>query len=272
MQSQEILEGYFESSDIKHFQREMQMGNSRFWSRFNEFPDLEGAAILDIGSGWGSLCVDMASRGAKQVVGLDIKCELVDFANRYVIKNYPHLVDIIHFECLDLKYYDEQAVFDIIVSKDSFEHIIDLSGMLHEMKKRLKPGGKIYSGFGPLYASPYGDHDSRSRILKPWGVFGQILAVIPWAHLFLEPTLVTMNNRYQERKITSMNDIQLNKFSWSDYLEIFRKSGFSIVYLRKNNSASMPSRLLSILAKLPFLEDLCIHNVYCILEKAAGQK
>lgn len=266
MESQDMLEGYFESSDIKHFQRG-EFDNPRFWSRFNGFPDFEGAAILDVGSGWGSLCVDMASGGAKKIVGLDIKCELVDFANRYVRKHYPHLIDIIQFECLDLKNYDEQAVFDIIVSKDSFEHIIDLSVMLDEMKIRLKPGGKIYSGFGPLYTSPYGDHDRRRTILKPWGIFGQVLALIPWAHLILEPTLVTMNNRYRERKITSMRDLQLNKFAWSDYLEIFRKSGFEIIYLVKNNSISMPSRILSILAKTPFMEDFFIHNVYCILEK-----
>jgi SAM-dependent methyltransferase len=266
MQSPEILDGYFNRSDIEHFQRG-KFENPRFWSRFNEVPNFKGAAILDIGSGWGSLCVDMASSGATKVVGLDIKCQSVDFATRYVSRNYPHLVDSIRFECLDLKHYDEHAVFDIVVSKDSFEHIIDLSSMLNEMKNRLKPGGRIYSGFGPLYTSPYGDHTRRKILLKPWGIFGQVLALIPWAHLFLEPTLVTMNNRYREKKITSMRDLQLNKFAWSDYLEIFRKSGFDIVYLSKNNSTSTPSRILSALARIPFLENFCIHNVYCILER-----
>jgi SAM-dependent methyltransferase len=270
MESQEILEEYFECSDIEHFQRGKDE-NSRFWSRFNEIPSFEGAAVLDVGSGWGSLGVDMASAGAKKVVGLDIKCRLVDFANCYTKKICPHLAETIQFECLDLKHYDEQAVFDIIVSKDSFEHIIDLSGMIEEMKKRLKPGGKIYAGFGPLYTSPYGDHDRRRTILKSWGIFGQILALIPWLHLLIEPILVTMYNRYREKKITSIRDLQLNKFAWSDYREIFRKSGLNIVYLSKNNSVSMSSRLLSILAKLSFLEDLCIHNVYCILEKAVDQ-
>jgi len=52
MQSQEILEGDFTSSDIKHFQRG-KFENPRFWSRLNEIPSFEGAAILEIGSGMG---------------------------------------------------------------------------------------------------------------------------------------------------------------------------------------------------------------------------
>ena len=210
---------------IKYF-RKGEFLNSRFWSRFNNSPNFKEASILEIGSGTGSLCVEMASKGAKKVVGLDIDHELIDFANCYVKEFFPNLANIIQFECLDLKNYDDPAFFDIIVSKDSFEHIIDLELMLDEMKKRLKPGGKIYSGFGPLYTSPYGDHDRRRNILKPWGIFGKILSLIPWAHLFLNSTLIKMNNRYRQRKINSIKDLQLNTLAWSDYFKIFQKSGF----------------------------------------------
>ena len=263
MQSEE----YFDNSYIDYFQKG-DFENTRFWSRFNNFPNFEDTSVLEIGSGTGSLCVSIASKGAKKVVGLDINQGLIDFANGYLKKINPHLVNIVQFECLDLKYYNEEIDFDIIVSKDSFEHIIDLSSMLNEMKKRLKPGGKIYAGFGPIYSSPYGDHDRRKTILKRWGIFGQIIAKIPWGHLFFERTLITMNNRFQKKKINSMKDLQLNTLKWSDYFEIFQNSGLDIIYLQRNSSHSIQAHILSLLAKTHLLEDYCIFNCYIILKKS----
>lgn len=252
-------------TDIDHFKRE-EYENPRFWSRFGEVPDLRGATVLDVGSGWGSLCVDMALAGAKKVVGLDIKSELVDFANEYLRQNYPQLTSIVDFKDVDLRDYDE-VTFDYIISKDSFEHIIELDRMLSEMKKRLAPGGRIYTGFGPLYTSPYGDHDRRRVILGPWGFWGRLLALTPWGHLFMESIVIDMNNRYRERKVNSMYDLGLNKMSASDYRRAFHESGLSIVEFRINQSTSIQSRVFALLARIPFLEDYCTHSIYCILEK-----
>ena len=242
--------------------------NPRFWSRFSEMPNLKAARIIDIGSGWGSLCVDMALAGAEKVVGLDLKSDLVDFSNIYVQLKYPQLKGAIEFKELHLKNYDENG-FDYIVSKDTFEHIVDLDVMLCEMKKRLKPGGRIYAGFGPLYKSPYGDHDRRRTIFKPWGLWGRLLTLIPWAHLFMESLMIDMHNRYREKKINSIRDLGLNTLALSDYRDVFSESGLSIVDFRVNVSSSIKSKNLSLLKCVPPFEDFCTHNIYCILENPA---
>ena len=239
--------------------------NPIFWSRFSEIPNLKGARIIDIGSGHGSLCVDMALAGAKKVVGLDLRSDLVDFSNIYVQLKYPQLKNIIEFKASHLKNYDEDG-FDYIVSKDTFEHILDLNVMLCEMRKRLKPGGRIYAGFGPLYRCPYGDHDRRKTIFKPWGHWGRMLSLIPWGHLFMESLMICLHNRYCERKINSIEETGLNKLAMSDYQKIFSESGFLIFDIRKNVSKSIRSKILSVGRRLPFLEDFCTHNIYCILE------
>ena len=169
---------------------------------------------------------------------------------------------------MHLKNYDENG-FDYIVSKDTFEHIVDLDVMLCEMKKRLKPGGRIYAGFGPLYKCPYGDHDRRRTIFKPLGLCGRMLALIPWGHLFMEPLMICMHNRYRERKINSIRETGLNKLALSDYQKIFSESGLSIVNIRKNMSSSIKSKILSFGGRVPFLENFCTHNIYCILENPA---
>ncbi len=165
-----------------------------------------------------------------------------------------------------MKYYD-QVTFDYIVSKDTFEHIIDLDVMLNEMRKRLKAGGRIYAGFAPLYTSPYGDHDRRRTILRPWGFWGRLLALIPWGHLFMESTLIKMNNRYRERKISSIYDLGLSKMSVSDYRRAFHEAGLANISFRTNQSDRVVSKIFSSLGIIPCLEDYFTYNIYCILER-----
>jgi 2-polyprenyl-3-methyl-5-hydroxy-6-metoxy-1,4-benzoquinol methylase len=71
-------------ADVDHLKRG-EYENPRFWSRFGQVPDFRGAVILDVGSGWGSLCVDMALAGVKRVVGLEDYC----IHNVYAILEQP---------------------------------------------------------------------------------------------------------------------------------------------------------------------------------------
>ena len=56
----------FKQSDVAFFRRG-EWDNPRFWSRLGQKPDVRGVTVLEVGSGWGSLCVDMARQGAKRV-------------------------------------------------------------------------------------------------------------------------------------------------------------------------------------------------------------
>ena len=58
----------FKQVDIDNFKRGGRE-NPIFWSRFRESTRLAGATVLDVGSGWGRLCVDIAQAGAVRVIG-----------------------------------------------------------------------------------------------------------------------------------------------------------------------------------------------------------
>jgi len=238
---------------LKYFQRG-ERDNPKFWSRFDERPSLRGKRVLDVGCGHGSLCVDTAKAGAAQVVGLDLNAERIDFATANVQQNYPELLSTLSFQQINLKDYPVEA-FDYILSKDSFEHILDLPGMLAEMGKRLTPGGRIYAGFGPLYNSPFGDHDmTYSRI--------------PWAHVFLgKKRFAERVDRRWTHEVNSIYDLGLNGLSFADYRRIFQESGLNIVYFETNCSTKTISKVFSILRRVPPLTEYFTHNIYCILER-----
>lgn len=257
-----------EPADVDYFQRG-RVENPEFWRRLVDQPRFQGKQVLDVGCGLGALCVDMASAGAARVVGLDTEAKLIAFARQYTARAYPHLGDTLEFYDEDLGKFDQDN-FDIIVSKDSFEHIMDLNGMLRSMTVRLKPGGRIYAGFGPLYNSPFGHH-GRVATRLPWRQF-------PWAHLWeSEAKIVERLNRlrdqgepvfaYQEGPLTGIRDLGLSMYSLADYRRFIYGSGLKVVRFEANRSKQPLSHLLSVLRQIPALEEYCTHNIYCILEK-----
>jgi len=256
--------------DIAYFKRG-EWENAVFWQRMGGQPRFAGARVLDVGCGLGSLCVSMALAGARKVVGLDTETKLIEFANHYARSHYPQVAEALEFRDLDLQDYHGEA-FDIIVSKDSFEHIMDLEGMLDEMKQHLAPGGRIYAGFGPLYNSPFGHH-GRILTCLPWRQF-------PWGHLLEseERIVARMNRRraaggkifcYHDGPIGSIRDLGLNMNSFADYRRILAESGLRLAEFRLNQSTRLFSKISSLLRGLPGLEEYFTHNIYCILEKSA---
>lgn len=243
--------------DIDYF-RLGETENPKFWSRFN-YPPMEGKQLLDVGCGHGSLCISAAQAGAARVVGIDIDTERIEFAQAYLAQTFPELQDRVEFRAIALEEYPLEQ-FDYIVSKDSFEHILNLEATIAEMSQRLVPGGRIFSGFGPLYNSPYGGH---ARIHRH--IFN-----LPWVQVILpDLVLVKLVNRGREpdRQVNSVYELGLNKLALRDYQRIMHDSGLNVVMLTVNHSTNTVSRLFSLLRQIPFLEEYFSHNIYCILEK-----
>ena len=226
-----------------------------FWRRLGGKPDLKDATVLEVGCGYGQLCFDMALSGAKEVVGIDINLKSIESANEYLKTYYPEIKDKINFVNTDVKNYDSQVCFDYIVSENTFEHIINLKEELDEICKRLKVGGKIYTGFGPLYKSPYGGH-------------GRMKMPIPWGHLiFPEPMVIKWVNMHREEKVNSIYELGLNKTALADYKRLFNRTGLSILYFKVNHGDRLMSRIFSWISKIPFLEEYFSHDLYCVLRK-----
>jgi SAM-dependent methyltransferase len=251
----------FSQYDIEYFKRG-SYENPRFWARFGGKPDFTDSFVVDLGCGHGSLCVDIAYSSPKKVIGLDLDANHIAFAKDNLNLNYPDLAKTIEFRLQDLRVMSESGI-DFFVSKDTFEHVIELEQVLAEMKVRLNPGGRIYTGFGPLWNSPYGDH-SRTKM--------QSLG--PWGHLLLDKKRMVerLNLRYH-KDILSIYDLGINTLSFADYLRIFNASGLKIKYLKVNANEGSPKHLrsvislFSLLRKIPFLTEFLTYNIFAVLEK-----
>lgn len=132
--------------------------------------------VLDIGCGVGGVLQAFVDAGC-QGVGIDLSKGSIDIA----LQLHQDLIadNRIEFRYQNIYDYDADAQFDLIVFKDSIEHIPDQNKIVGFVKKFLKPNGKIFFGFPPWYM-PFGGHQQIIRKSK-------LFSLLPYYHLLPMP-------------------------------------------------------------------------------------
>jgi SAM-dependent methyltransferase len=224
-----------------------------FFDRFKGKVDLKQKTVLDVGCGFGSTCIYMAVQGATKVRGIDIDEDKIDFAKSKLTNDYANLSNIVEFRLAN-GIADEK--FDIVISKDCFQHYADPENMIFRMKQYLNQDGIIVVRFGPLWKSPYGGHIN-------------FMIKVPWVHLlFPESVIMRERKRFRPNEdVTSYEQIKggFNKMTLRGYLNIIKESGLKIEYFKTNVSNRKWIVLFNGLRKIPFCREFFTQNVYSIM-------
>jgi SAM-dependent methyltransferase len=173
---------------------------------------IQGKIVLDYGCGDGLHAVEMAQYGAKQVIGLDIREELLERARGNAVS--AHVQDKCVF-CVETG-----SVVDIVVSVDAFEHFDDPELVLKTMNNCLHPCGEAFISFGPTWYHPLGGH---------------LFSVFPWAHLlFSEPALIRWRSTFKSDGASTFREVSggLNQMTILKFENLLSKSRyFSLAHL-----------------------------------------
>jgi len=218
--------------------------SARFFPNF--FQDIKGKTILDFGCGYGFQSIALVQKDADFVVGVDIKEKCLEKGKKLAANN--KVDKKIQFTSkLGEKFHD---YFDIALSHNSFEHFDDPAQILEELKLVLKKRGKIYISFGPPWFAPFGVHN-------------YFFIKIPWANiLFSERTIMSVRCLYTKETVTKYEEIGLNKMTIKKFEKLIANSGMDIEYIHYEAVKG-----LNFLGKIPFLRELFINHVSCILVK-----
>jgi SAM-dependent methyltransferase len=245
-----------------HYEQDFQAGfrsMEKFTRRFGGRLDFRGKTILDVGSGLGSPAFLMARRGAARVLGVDIVPYNIAFAEEQRRGAYADTADRVEFRLIrDFRDLGDER-FDLILSKDSFEHYDDPESFVPAMLPHLADGGQIAIGFGPLWKSPYGGHI-------------KYMTRLPWAHL-LFPERVIMRERHRffpDTPTATFRDYVggLNKMTLARFLALIQTKGLEPSYFRTNASEHPLRPVLTAAARLPFAREYTTFNVYGIWQRA----
>jgi SAM-dependent methyltransferase len=139
------------------------------------FSAIQDKVVVDFGCGGGADSIEMARIGARRVIGVDIREEVLrvgrENAERAGISG----------KCVFTTRCEEAA--DIVVSVDAFEHFEDPGLILRLMAELIGPEGEVYVSFGPTWYHPLGGH---------------LFSVFPWAHLlFSEKALLRWRSDFK---------------------------------------------------------------------------
>lgn len=207
-----------------------------------------GCEVLDIGSGWGGLALELAQSANANVTGITLSTEQLAAAGaRAEAAGLSHQV---RFELKD--YRETEGTFDRIVSVGMFEHVgpQDYSTFFQTVGSRLKPDGvALIHSIGRM-EPPGGADPWISKYIFPGGyipALSEMIATVEKAGLWITDieilrvhyaeTLRHWHDRFQERRAQAA-EIYDERFCrmWEFYLAacemLFREGPLMVFQLQ----------------------------------------
>jgi SAM-dependent methyltransferase len=179
--------------------------------------EIVGRTVLDFGCGPGIEAVEMAERGAHRVIGIDIRQKWLQMAEARA--QAAGVAD----RCTFAKTWE--APVDVILCIDCFEHFADPAAILRQMRRLLKPGGRVLVSFGPPWGHPLGGH---------------LYSIFPFSHLvFPDAALVRWRSTFKTDGARTILESGLNKMTVRRFERLIEESP-----LRAENLEVVPIRKL----------------------------
>lgn len=175
---------------------------SEIWS------ELHGKVVIDFGCGTGEEAIELARRGAKKVIGIDIRQSVLEVARGAAAKAG------VSDRCIFSTDASEPA--GVILSIDSFEHYGDPEGVLKIMSGLLRTDGRVFIAFGPPWLHPLGGH---------------LFSVFPWSHLiFTEKALIRWRSDFKSDGAKRICEVEggLNRMTIREFRKLLDRSEFEI--------------------------------------------
>jgi SAM-dependent methyltransferase len=167
---------------------------------------LRDRTILDFGCGIGFGSAELAQRGAKRVIGLDIRPDMLELARKWAEETGVSAV------CTFCDSMDEPV--DAIISINAFEHFDDPAEVLAKMERLLKDDGFVLLSFGPTWYHPLGGH---------------LFSIFPWSHLiFTERAQIRWRSDFKDDGATRFHEVAggLNGMTIKRFVRLVDESDF----------------------------------------------
>jgi SAM-dependent methyltransferase len=246
----------------------------RFWRRlgYSSPPDLTGKRLLDVGSGLGGNTAAAAKAGAK-VVALEPDEEVHKVSISLVTKELGESSHGVEFVNSSVENYIDSEGFDYILCDELFEHLLEFSLALSAMSKLLRPGGKLVSGWGPLWHSPVGGHQlmlyaiptgpfglARKLTLKSLSVGQSGRQIVPFSHRIFTKRALRLNGETADD--ASIQRVGMNGLEPREFRELVESSPLQIESWHENQGDHTAYKILRFLSSLPGGKKLFTSNVY----------
>ena len=222
--------------------------------------------ILEIGCGEGGVLKAFTDQGFR-CYGIDITAGRIEQAKRFFKKEIDDgLVSFYTSDIHDSKSLDfVRGQIDLIILKDTIEHIFDQVRILRALHQYLKQGGALFFAFPPWY-NPFGGHQQLAD---------SFLRYVPWFHMLprsLYQKVLQLGGE-SEARVNVLLDIYDTRLSIAKFEKLLRMTGWSILARRfylfnpiyEYKFGIKGRRQFRWLARLPFVRDFLSTGVYYLV-------
>ena len=187
-------------------------------------PIMPGMKVLEVGCDAGGVLEPFMEKGAV-VMGVDLSPNPIGKAQEI----YGEEIEQGKAEFKVQDVYEESfveahtAYFDLIILKDTIEHIPNQERMIPHLKSLVAPKGKIFFGFPPWYM-PFGGHQQICT--------QKYLSVLPYFHILPKPLYkgVLALGGEQKRVIGALMEIKDTGISIERFERILSQSNLSVTH------------------------------------------
>lgn len=227
---------------------------------------LSGASVLDVGSGEGGVLKAFVEAGAAGV-GVELSPARAAFARETLEQEcdagvLEFVVGDIHDHAVTASWENR---FDVVILKDSIEHITRKEALLRRLAAFLRPEGVVFVGFPP-WRMPFGGHQqiARSRFAR-----------LPYYHLLPRPiyTAILRTLGESEGTVEDLLEIRDTRLSISGFERLLERVRYTIVERRlflinpiyRYKFGLRPRRQFRPVASLPWLRDFVTTTCYYLI-------
>lgn len=222
------------------------------------FPIRSGMKVLEIGAAEGGVLKPFVDKGC-WVLGVDLSPSRIKTAQHFLQSDIAAgKADFIAQNVYDESFQQKwDGTFDVIVLKDTIEHIPEQENFIPYIKRFLAPGGVIFFGFPP-WRMPFGGHQQITQSKR--------LSKLPWFHLLPRSTYQSIleSAGEPERTVEELLEIKDTGINMGRFERIVRKSDMRIVKrnlflvnpIYRYKFGLNPRKQLPLLGDIPWLRDV----------------
>jgi SAM-dependent methyltransferase len=228
------------------------------------YPISAETLVLEIGCGEAGNLRPFLDRGCK-VTGIDRSKIRIERAIGY-FADHPKVPNL-HLVASDIFDVDpvESGLFDLIIMRDSFEHIQNKEKLILHIARFLKPGGRIFVSFPP-WRMPFGGHQQLCE--------NRVVSKIPYFHLLplLAYTFILKLFGENKYRIDELLEIRNTRLSISNFRDLVKygklkieKEDFFLISPAYNVKFNIKVRKLPDFLNLPYCRDFFTTACYYLL-------
>jgi SAM-dependent methyltransferase len=227
----------------------------------------EGMHVLEIGCGEGGVLKAFAERNCF-CTGMDLSTSKIDHGKELLADEIAAgKMELFSADIYDQKTMDAfKGKFDLIVLKDTIEHIPEQEKVMEQLKIYLKTNGRLFFAFPP-WRMPFGGHQQTATTK---------IGKLPWMHLLPRSLYQAWLRKIGEPEptVVSLMEIYDTQISINRFERICKRSGYTIQNRRlylinpiyRYKFGRSPRIQFSFLSVIPWFRDFVSTTAYYILK------